>query len=96
MGDVGPDLQDVRLAADVRSLHDYVLMIATVTIGGGIHLWDDRKDLAIEWARLWTGRGRLVAVVDAATLDPSALAEAKRRQALALKAEEASLRRLDE
>jgi hypothetical protein len=69
-------------------------MVATVMIAGGIHLWNDRNDLAMEWARFWVGRGRHVAVVDAATLDPAALAEAQR--ALARKAVKAGHVRLDQ
>jgi hypothetical protein len=60
------------------------VVIAVVTTGGRIQsLWnDDKKDLAIDWAGFLVGRGCHVAVVDAASLDPTAVAMAQRRQAL--------------
>ena len=51
------------------------VVIAVVGRGGDIEaLWnDDQKGLAIGWARFLVGRGRRVAVVDAATLDVTAV-----------------------
>jgi hypothetical protein len=64
-------------------------MIAIVSTSGKIYLWNtDQKDLAIRWARSFVGRGSHVALVDAATLDPTAVAMAQQRQTLARRAVE--------
>jgi hypothetical protein len=60
------------------------VVIRVLKTGGSIQsLWNDgQKDHAILWARFLVGRGWHVAVVDAATLDPTAPAEAHRKAAL--------------
>jgi hypothetical protein len=60
------------------------VVIVVVRTGGSIDsVWnDDQKDLAIGWARFLVGRRWHVAVVDAATLDATAVDDGLRQQAL--------------